>query len=105
MTSTLLFSIMTCYIYGVQKVCDDIHFTKGSQPQTFWKVTWYFLPLVLAVCLYGEWDRMQTFPQKLQVIHAVIMMTLFLPLPIYMGVEFVRYIQAHNVAGEYQFEL
>lgn len=37
------------YIYGVQRLSDDIHFFLGSQPAKFWKVCWYSIPVLLMV--------------------------------------------------------
>lgn len=44
---TLIFVLSVGWIYGVQKLCDDVHFIIGSQPTKFWKASWYVSPIII----------------------------------------------------------
>lgn len=37
---------LICWVYGVQRFSDDIHFMVGTQPAKYWKICWYIMPVV-----------------------------------------------------------
>ncbi|KRT84473.1 neurotransmitter transporter, partial [Oryctes borbonicus] len=46
---SVLVTVLVCWIYGVQKMCDDIQYACGSPPAKCWKLLWYTLPTLLIV--------------------------------------------------------
>lgn len=55
-----MMTICVSYIYGVQKLSDDIHFFSGSQPPIFYKVCWYILPAILTVRGHAKLNMLHT---------------------------------------------
>ncbi|XP_040183840.1 sodium- and chloride-dependent glycine transporter 2 [Rana temporaria] len=51
-----------CYIYGLQRFCEDIEMMIGFQPNRFWKVCWAFItPTILTFILcfsFYQWEPM-----------------------------------------------
>jgi len=47
-----------CYMYGVARMCRDIQFMLGFDPNIFWKVCWRVLTpgLMTLIVLYTMWN-------------------------------------------------
>ncbi|KAK9687752.1 Sodium:neurotransmitter symporter family [Popillia japonica] len=96
-------SIQVCYIYGVQKFCDDIHFMKGTQPTNFWKICWYTLPILQCFAYY---HLSFAYPSS-NIIGAIerwLYVLLICPLPIAIIIESFKYVKKRNILGLFQSE-
>lgn len=51
-----------CYMYGVDRVCDDTKFMLGFRPSAFWRVCWrYVTPAIMtAIVIYSLVNYEQT---------------------------------------------
>lgn len=48
-----LISVFLSWVYTVQRFSDDIHFNFGRQPTKYWKVCWYFMPVIVGVSYWN----------------------------------------------------
>lgn len=44
-----LMCIFIFWVYTVQRLSDDIHFSFGHQPTKYWKFCWYLTPAIVGV--------------------------------------------------------
>nr|XP_022911312.1 sodium-dependent nutrient amino acid transporter 1-like [Onthophagus taurus] len=99
-----LFAVFVCWLYGVQKFCDDIHYMRGSQPAMFWKVTWNCLPVLLGVSLVTKFLHYNIGILHFDR-HEIICLTIFLiPIPAVTVYEIFRSIRKKNVTGLFHSE-
>lgn len=81
-------SLTVFYIYGVQRLSDDIHFFTGSQPTAFWKICWWVSPPILLLPMW-YWYRFTSVTSFL-----------FLPPLITLCLyQIFRHIKARNLVG------
>lgn len=55
-------SICVFWIYGIRRLCDDIHFMSGAEPGMFWKLCWAVCPFVSVVHAYLIYEMMADDP-------------------------------------------
>ncbi|XP_017782653.1 PREDICTED: sodium-dependent nutrient amino acid transporter 1-like [Nicrophorus vespilloides] len=98
---TFTFTMLVSWIYGVQKLCDDIHFIIGVQPARYWKICWYFAPLVLGiVCLL----QIKEMSDEMNIYTMIAVALLGCPLTVMSIIETFRYIKRRNLLGLFQPE-
>lgn len=109
-----IMSILIFWIYGVERLCDDIHFISGSQPTKYWKIAWYLMPLITGVTRYVQLSILG-YPDSftLQVcafyvdtstfgetdltiwVNFIASAVMLCPIPIFAMLEVFRYLQQH----------
>ncbi|GJQ77221.1 hypothetical protein Trydic_g14890 [Trypoxylus dichotomus] len=96
--NALLLSVLVCYIYGVQKLCDDVDFMRGAQPSQYWKFCWYVLPVMLGIS-FSYRKSVKLHSDVYENIEKWIFIILILPIPTVAVIEILKYIRRRNILG------
>ncbi|GJQ74225.1 putative solute carrier family 6 [Trypoxylus dichotomus] len=101
MFNVVIMCILVCWIYGVQRFCDDIHFLTGKRTTKFWKICWYILP-VIAMAAHGENVMMQlqsTTNDKIRRMDLLLYLLFLSPVPIMAAFQGFRFMRKRNLFG------
>ena len=85
-------SVTVFWVYG--RVCDDVHFMTGEEPNIFWKTCWNICPFIGIFHSYILWNKIESTTYLKQYLHMDI---IFYIVPIFLvwgiitkGLSFIR---------------
>ncbi|XP_022919585.1 sodium-dependent dopamine transporter-like [Onthophagus taurus] len=99
--SVILMTFFVCWVYGVQRFCDDIHFITGQPPAMIWRICWYILPFTLIITFVQFKLRRYTY-DSVSLLQIVLLGIFTCPVPIVAIVETFKFIKARNLIGLFQ---
>ncbi|KAK9744545.1 Sodium:neurotransmitter symporter family [Popillia japonica] len=99
MFNVVVMCILVCWIYGVQRFSDDIHFTTGKETTMFWKICWYCLPII-AMAAHGEIMILQNQENtNTRVLDAILYWILGSPVPIMAIIQIFKFMRKRDLFG------
>ncbi|GJQ77219.1 DAT [Trypoxylus dichotomus] len=98
--SSLFTTILVCWVYGVQRICDDIHHLCGSPPARFWKILWYILPAIIIVAATQYFNNLiSNLEFTEQIVYFLFLLLFTSPIYVFGIIELLRYIRKGNLLG------
>ncbi|KAK4876993.1 hypothetical protein RN001_009499 [Aquatica leii] len=98
-------TVVVFWIYGVQRLSDDIHFFRRLQPTRYWKICWYVIPCVMTVpCIYTDFFCGIYKGYGCVNLYYPVSIVLKLPLLICAVYEMFHFLKMHNLLGLLQPE-